>query len=130
MGLAAGPLEATDAGALQNHVITSDQWAHALGRAGVDDVAGLQRPGLAEDADLAFDGVEHVLGAAMLAQLAIDVAGEFEILQVLLEVGLEIAKSRSARSSPSEIPATCDSAASSGISVPPPVSITTSSASW
>src|SRR3546814_15163682 len=86
------PGETTDCGTAQRHLVTGNERTDAFRRAGVDDVAGFQRPGLRQDVDLLRDRVQHGVGVAVLTQFAVNVALEFDRMQILTEIGLEDAE--------------------------------------
>src|SRR5215470_1473563 len=61
--------------------------AHAIGRAGGDDVAGQERHGLREHLDALVDGEDHLAGVARLTDLAVDTHGDVEGLRIGQLVG-------------------------------------------
>lgn len=71
--LLAQPLEVVEAGAFETHAISRLQRTDACRRAGVEDVAVGQSPGLRQDVNLEGDAVEPVRRLAVLAQVAADV---------------------------------------------------------
>ena len=62
--------------------ITRAERSDARGGAGKYHVAGSQRPDFAELGDQPFDAEEHVVGVAVLSELAVDTTAESQVFEI------------------------------------------------
>ena len=77
-----GPTKRTDLIALNFDDITRAERSDARGGAGKYHVAGSQRPDFAELGDQPFDAEEHVVGVAVLPELAVDTTAESQVFEI------------------------------------------------
>ena len=77
-----GPAKGTDLIVLYFDDITRAERSDARGGAGKYHVAGPQRPDFTELGDQPFDAEEHVVGVAILPELAVDTTAESQVFEI------------------------------------------------